>query len=371
MKAAPAVRGQRASAAADLRIGHRRIRLSNPDKVLYPRTDFTKRQVVDYYVAVTTYLLPHLKDRQVTLKRYPDGTAGPFFYEKDAPTFTPEWVKTFPVPRRGGGPAIHYIVINDVATLGWCATLANLEVHPFLHRVPRLHTPTAVVFDLDPGEGTNILTCGEVALLLRKALAGAGLQAFLKVSGSKGLQLHVPLNTPVTYAQTAHFALVTAQALERAHPQLIVTDMAKVRRTGKVFIDWSQNSDYKTTVSVYSLRANRDQPFVSLPVRWDELEGAANADSLYFDVDTALRRLTDVGDLFRPVLRLKQRLPQASGRALGRLRSGSTSKSLDMSAAKRNFAKTSEPALARPARAARAAGAGSSRSTPPAPWDRH
>ena len=149
-----------------------------------------------------------------------------------------------------------------------------------------------------------------------------GLQAFLKVSGSKGLQLHVPLNTPVTYAQTGHFALVTAQALERTYPQLIVTDMAKVRRTGKVFIDWSQNSDYKTTVSVYSLRAKRDRPFVSLPVRWDELEAAAkNADRLYFDLDTALRRLTDVGDLFRPVLRLKQRLPQASGVAHGRRRS--------------------------------------------------
>ena len=321
MASGGAVRGQRASAAVDLQIGQHRIRLSNPDKVLYPRAGFTKRQVVDYYVAVAPHLLPHLKDRPVTLKRYPDGTAGPFFYEKDAPTFTPEWVTTFPVPRRGGGPDIHYIVINDVATLAWCATLANLEVHPFLHRVPRLHTPTAVVFDLDPGEGTNILTCGEVALLLRQALAGVGLQAFLKVSGSKGLQLHVPLNTPVTYAQTGHFALVTAQALERAHPQLIVTDMAKVRRTGKVFIDWSQNSDYKTTVSVYSLRAKRDQPFVSLPVRWDELEGAAkNADRLYFDVDTALRRLADVGDLFRPVLRLKQRLPQVSRAGRGRPR---------------------------------------------------
>ena len=320
-------RGQRRSpppkATADaVRIGPRTIRLTNPDKVLYPRAGFTKRQVVDYYIAVARYLLPHLEERPVTLKRYPDGTKGPHFYEKDAPTFTPDWVKTFPVPRRGGGPNINYIVINDVATLAWCATLANLELHPFLHRVPRIDVPTAVVFDLDPGEGADVIACGEVALLLRQALAGADLQAFPKVSGSKGLQLHVPLNTPVTYDQTNHFALVTAQVLERSHPRLVVTDMAKAKRAGKIFIDWSQNADYKTTVSVYSLRAKRDQPFVSLPVRWDELERAIadrNAERLYFDPATALQRLADVGDLFRPVLRLKQRLPQgmpspASGR---------------------------------------------------------
>src|SRR6185436_15388546 len=155
-----------------LRIGHRSIRLTNPDKVLYGRVGFTKRQVVDYYIAVAPYLLPHLEDRPVTLKRYPDGTKGQFFYEKNAPTFTPEWVKKFPVPRRAGGPDINYIVINDVATLAWCATLANLEIHPFLHRIPWIDRPTAIVFDLDPGEGMDVLACGEVALLLRQALAG-------------------------------------------------------------------------------------------------------------------------------------------------------------------------------------------------------
>ena len=258
------------------------------------------------------YLLPHLKGRPVTLKRYPDGTRGPFFYEKDAPTFTPDWVTTFPVPRRAGGPDIDYIVIDDVATLAWCATLANLEIHPFLHRVPRIDRPTAVVFDLDPGEGMDVLSCAEVALLLRQALASVDLQAFPKVSGSKGLQLHVPLNTSVTYEQTGRFALTTAQVLERAHPRLIVTDMAKSRRVRRVLIDWSQNADYKTTVAVYSLRAKRDDPFVSFPVSWEALESAVasrNARSLDVDPAAALRRLAETGDTYQPVLRLQQRLP--------------------------------------------------------------
>jgi bifunctional non-homologous end joining protein LigD len=312
---APRARSADSGEPEQLRFGPRSIRLTNPDKGALPAHGFTKRQVVDYYIAVAPYLLPHLENRPVTLKRYPDGTRGQFFYEKDAPTFTPDWVQTFPVPRRAGGPDIRYIVINDVPTLAWCATLANLEVHPFLHRIPRIDVPTAVVFDLDPGEGMDIFLCGEVALLLRQALDGVGLQVFPKVSASKGLQLHVPLNMPVTYEETGHFALVTAQTLERAYPRLVVTDMAKARRVGKVFIDWNQNADYKTTVAVHSLRAKRDQPFVSFPVRWDELERAIatrSAASLSFDPATALGRLADVGDLFQPVLRLRQPLPLAA-----------------------------------------------------------
>lgn len=238
-----------------------------------------------------------------------------------------------------------------MATLAWCATIANLEVHPFLHRAPRLDVPTAIVFDLDPGEGTDVVACGEVALLLRQALAGVDLQAFPKVSGSKGLQLHVPLNTSITYDDTSRFARVTAQTLERAHPRLVITDMAKAKRAGKVFIDWSQNTDYKTTVAVYSLRAKHDQPFVSLPVRWDELERAIatrNAQSLYFDPETALRRLADAGDLYRPVLRLKQRLPAAAARPQRGRRAKSSTTSLDAYRAKRDFTKTREPAPAIP-----------------------
>jgi bifunctional non-homologous end joining protein LigD len=348
-----------ASVAAVLQIGRRSIRLSNPDKVLYPAVGFTKRQVVDYYVAVARYLLPHLEGRPVTLKRYPDGTKGQHFYEKDAPTFTPDWVKTFPVPRRGGGPDINYIVIDDVTTLAWCATLANLEIHPFLHVVPRLDVPTAVVFDLDPGQGRDVLSCAEVAFLLRQALDGVGLKAFPKVSGSKGLQLHVPLNTLVTYDETQRFALTTAQAVERAEPRLVITDMSKARRVGKVFIDWSQNSDYKTTVAVYSLRGKREAPFVSMPVRWEELEDAVtkrNADALYFDPDTALRRLQDVGDLFLPVLRLEQRLPESVVRPAGPLRARRmTPKGLAEYREKRDFSKTSEPSAGVP-RASRQGG---------------
>jgi len=322
VKSSRASGGRRVSATAQrIRAGRRAISLSNPDKILYPATGFTKRQVVEYYTAVSRYLLPHLEDRPVTLKRYPDGTTGPHFYEKNAPSFTPDWVKTFPVARRGGGPDINYIVINDAATLVWCATVANLEVHPFLHRVPRIDVPTAVVFDLDPGEGTDVITCADVALLLRQALEAVDLEVFPKVSGSKGLQLHVPLNTRVTYEETQRFALVTAHALEQAEPRLVVTDMAKARRAGKVFIDWSQNSDYKTTVSVYSLRAKRDRPFVSMPVRWEELERAIkhrDAHSLSFDPQAALRRLHEIGDLHRPLLRLRQRLPRVPPRKASR-----------------------------------------------------
>jgi bifunctional non-homologous end joining protein LigD len=345
------------NAPGELRLGQRSIRLSNPDKVLYPRAGFTKRQVVEYYIGVARYLLPHLEHRPITLKRYPDGTEGQFFYEKDAPSFTPNWVKTFPVPRRAGGQDINYVVINDLATLGWCATLANIELHPFLHRIPRLDEPTAVVFDLDPGEGMDVIACAEVALLLWEALAGFGLEAFAKVSGSKGLQLHVPLNTPVTYEDTSRFALATAQTLEHARPRLVVTDMAKAKRPGRVFIDWSQNAAYKTTVAVYSLRATRDQPYVSMPVRWEELKRAIadrNAQSLYFDPDAALRRLADAGDLYRPVLRLKQRLPGYGG-AGGHRRTATRQGSLAAYNGKRNFAKTPEPAPAVP-RASRQGG---------------
>jgi bifunctional non-homologous end joining protein LigD len=354
----PGARPTAPASAEALRIDHRTIRLTNPDKLLYPRAGFTKRQVVEYYIAVAPYLIPHLTDRPVTLKRYPDGTRGQHFYEKDAPTFTPDWIKTFPVPRRAGGPDINYIIINDAASLAWCATLANLELHPFLHRIPRIDVPTAIVFDLDPGEGMDVLSCGEVALLLRQALASVELQVFPKVSGSKGLQLHVPLNTPVTYEQTGQFALVTAQALERAASSLVVTNMAKARRAGKVFIDWSQNVDYKTTVAVYSLRAKRDQPFVSLPVSWEELEraiAAKDANSLYFDPLAALRRLGEAGDLYRPMLRLKQQLPEFGRASTGRRRATSKPRSLNAYSAKRDFTRTPEPVPAVP-RASRQGG---------------
>ncbi len=300
-----------------LDVGGQKVQVSNLDKVLYPENQFTKAQVIDYYIRVSEYLLPHFRDRPVTLKRYPDGVRGEFFYEKDAPRFAPKWIQTFPVPRRAGGADICYILVNDLPTLVWCANAASLELHPFLHRVPELQRPTSVVFDLDPGEGADILSCVEVAFLLRELLAGLQLECWPKVSGSKGIQVYVPLNSAITYGTTQPFARAVAELLAKQHPALIVAEMAKSERPRKVFIDWSQNSDFKTTIGVYSLRAKHGQPFVSLPVSWDELKKAVrskSANDLYWSPDAALERLQRTGDLFGPVLTLRQELPQSAER---------------------------------------------------------
>jgi bifunctional non-homologous end joining protein LigD len=337
-----------------LEIEGKQVPVTNLDKALYPAAHFTKAQVIDYYIRVSEYLLPHFKDRPVTLKRYPSGVHGQFFYEKHEPSFAPKWIETFPVPRRAGGPDICYILINDLATLVWCANAASLELHPFLHRVPHLDQPTSVVFDLDPGEGADLLTCIEVSLLLRDVLARLGLQCWPKVSGSKGIQVYVPLNTGATYAVTQPFAKGLAELLAKQHPDMIVAEMAKVKRAKKVFIDWSQNSDFKTTVGVYSLRAKRDRPFVSLPVRWDELATAQrtrNTEPLYFEAYAALQRLAETGDLFAPVLTVKQSLPELVEQSLSRPLSGKrSSASLREYGKKRDFSKTAEP-LARAPRA--------------------
>jgi bifunctional non-homologous end joining protein LigD len=286
------------------------LKLSNLEKVLYPGSGFTKGKVIDYYIRVSRFLLPHLKNRPLTMKRYPNGVAGGNFYEKDAPKFTPDWVATFPVPRRAGGRPIRYILVNDLATLAWCANLANLELHPFLHRAPDIQRPTSVVFDLDPGEGADVLDCARVAFLLKDLFDSHALETFAKVSGSRGLQVYVPLNTPITYEQTRSLAQSVATLLAREHPDLVIAKMTKSERTKKVFIDWSQNSDFKTTVGVYSLRAKRDTPFVSMPVTWEELR-AKKAEALFFSPEAALKRLEKSGDLFAPVLKKKQKLPKA------------------------------------------------------------
>jgi bifunctional non-homologous end joining protein LigD len=299
-----------------LKVDNRTLALTNLDKILYPAAHFTKAQVIDYYARVAEWILPHLKDRPVTLKRFPDGPGGKIFYEKDAPRFTPDWVAIAPVPRRAGGPKIRYIVINDRPTLVWCANMASLELHPFLHRASALDTPTSLVFDLDPGEGVTLVGCARVAVLLRDLLDRAGLKCFVKLSGSKGLQLYAPLNTPVTYASTQPFARAIAELLTREHPDQIVSEMAKDLRPGKVFIDWSQNSDFKTTVCVYSLRAKSERPFVSLPVSWEELEEMVRKNDpnlLCLEPEAALKRLETVGDLFAPVLTLHQKLPEPTG----------------------------------------------------------
>src|SRR5215831_18964396 len=217
-----------------LTVDGRAVPVSNLEKVLFPQGPVTKAQIIDYYVQISDYLLPHLQNRPVTLKRYPNGVQGAFFYEKDAPRFTPEWVKTFPVPRRKSKGMIRYILINDRPTLVWLANLANLEIHPFLHRVPHIDKPTMIVFDLDPGEGADVLTCGRVAFLLRKLLEQFDLECLAKVSGSKGLQVYIPLNTNVTYDVTQPFAKAIAELLAEQHPRLIVVEMAKSLRNKKV-----------------------------------------------------------------------------------------------------------------------------------------
>src|ERR1051325_9475522 len=296
--------------AEQLTVGGRRVPVSNLDKILYPGEKFTEAKVIDYYVRISKFLLPHLKNRPVTLKRFPDGVFGEAFYEKDAPAFTPAWVKTVPVPRRETtGADIRYILINDLPTLVWLANLACLEIHPFLHLASHLNRPTSIVFDCDPGEGANILDCARVARMLREVLHELGLESLVKVSGSKGLQVYVPLNSSVTYDETQAFAKALAELLAEREPKLIVSEMPKRLRTRKVFIDWSQNAEYKTTVGVYSLRAKTHRPYVSVTVRWDELEAARDVDALFFTPDEAIERVESLGDLFKPLLKKVQRLP--------------------------------------------------------------
>lgn len=318
-------------------IDGRTITFSNLEKPLYP-SGFTKGEVIDYYIRVAELLLPHFKNRPVTLKRFPNGIEGKAFYEKNAPRFTPPWVRTFAVPRRTKEGDIHYILINDRATLVWCANVASLELHPFLHRAPKIDSPTAVVFDLDPGKGTNLLTCAQVAFLLKEVLERLKLKCLVKVSGSKGLQIYTPLNTPVSYGATQPFARAIAEYLEHEHPKLIVSKMAKDLRPGKIFIDWSQNAAHKTTVGAYSLRAKRKEPYVSLPVRWEEVQEAmasGNEQVLCFKPKATLQRLAEMGDLFAPLNTLKQRLPAnllASMQPRGptKSRSGAARQSRDM-----------------------------------------
>ena len=330
-----------------LTVGRRRITVANLEKILYPGTKFTKARVIDYYISVSKYLLPHLKNRPITLKRFPEGVFGEAFYEKDAPAFTPSWVKTVAVPRRETpGPDIRYILIDDLPTLVWVANLGALEIHPFLHRARTLDRPTAIVFDCDPGEGSDLLVCARVALMLRDVLQELGFDSYVKVSGSKGLQVYVPLNSTVTYEQTQPLAQGIAQLLAQREPKLVVAQMPKHLRTKKVFIDWSQNTDYKTTVSVYSLRAKTYRPYVSVPVRWDELSDALegkDTESLFVTPEETLERLEKVGDLFKPVLTQVQKLPAEVRRYFEQQRSSKRAPVLDTYEAKRDFKKTAEP----------------------------
>lgn len=287
----------------------RELSLSNLDKVLYPESGFTKGEVIDYHARIAPVMLTHLGDRGITMRRFPNGVADKSFFEKRCPSHRPAWVQTATGPGDRGGP-IQYCRLADEASLVWAANLAALELHAPMARVGDIDTPTMVVFDFDPGAPATITECSEVALWVRDVLGGVGLASFAKTSGSKGLQLYVPLNTAgVTHESASAFALAVAQVLERAHPDLIVTTMAKVARPGKVFIDWSQNSRHKTTICAYSLRA-RAHPTVSTPVSWEEVEAAAAGEPLSFEAGEVLQRVEDLGDLFAETATLEQQLPE-------------------------------------------------------------
>jgi len=277
--------------------------LSNLDKVLYPEVGFTKGEVLDYYTRIAPVLLPHLAERAVTRKRYPDGVAGQVFFEKNAPRGTPEWVRTVELPSPGsskGRDTIDYVVVDDLATLVWTANLASLELHTHLWRVDR-ESPDLIVFDLDPGPPATIVECCQVAQLLQPLLAADGLTPVAKTSGSKGMQLYARADGFASSEETSAYAKGLAQRLEKAHPDLVVHRMTKALRPGKVLVDWSQNSAAKTTVSVYSLRA-RDRPTVSTPVTWDEVSDCRAAGDLVFDSAEVLARVASHGDLFALLL---------------------------------------------------------------------
>src|ERR671915_779803 len=272
---------------------------------MYPAVGFTKGEVIDYYTRVAAALLPHLRDRPLTLKRYPNGVEGGYFYEKQCPSHRPDWIRSEPIEM--SSKSIEYIVCDDLPTLVWLANMADLELHPSLSLADDIDRPAVMAFDLDPGPPAGIPECCEVAFLLRDALSQLGLESFPKTSGSKGIQVYVPLNVEqVDYDHgTKALSKALARLLETRHPKLIVSQQRKDLRKGKVLIDWSQNDEAKTTVSVYSLRA-RERPTVSTPVRWEELEDPA---ALVFEASDVLERVEEHGDLYAPVVELRQELP--------------------------------------------------------------
>ena len=295
---------------AELIVEGKKLSVSNLNKVLYPKVGFTKGEVIDYYIRIAPVLLPHLRDRPLTMKRYPNGVEGQFFYEKNCPSHRPKWVKTAKVWSEGNKRMMNYCLANDLPTLVWAANLADLELHTSLARKGNVARPTMMVFDLDPGAPADIVQCCQVGFWLRELLSKMKLKSFAKTSGSKGLQVYVPLNTPVTFDQTKDLSRALAQLLEREHADLVTSNMLRALRKGKVFVDWSQNDEHKTTICVYSLRA-KEEPTVSTPVTWDEVANCLKkkkADLLKFRSDKTLARVEKMGDLFEPVEKLKQKL---------------------------------------------------------------
>jgi bifunctional non-homologous end joining protein LigD len=301
------------SSTVRTKVDGRVLQLSNLDKVLYPDTGFTKGEVIDYYMRVSPYLLPHLANRPLTRKRWPDGVESQPFFEKNAPRGTPSWVRTVVVPSPGstrGSDEVNYIVADDLATLVWLANLAALELHIFQWQVgPRgaIKDPDLLVVDLDPGPPANVVDCCKVALILREVLAEDGLEAWAKTSGSKGMQLYVPIK-PTPSQRTSGYMKELAERLAKEHPKLVVAKMTKQIRPGKVFLDWSQNNAAKTTVAPYSLRG-KNAPTVSTPVTWEEVEECRKVADLTFRTDEVLDRVEEFGDLFAELRTLRQPFP--------------------------------------------------------------
>lgn len=290
--------------------GHQ-LKLTNLDKVMYPEVGFTKGEVIDYYARVAPTMLRHVGDRGVTLRRFPNGVDGESFFEKRCPSHRPDWVSTALGPGDRGGP-IGYCVLDSVAALVWSANLAALELHAPMARASDMHAPTMVVFDLDPGAPAAMKECAEIGLIIRDVLASLDLEVLAKTSGSKGLQLYVPLNSPHSHDHAQSFSLAVAQLVQKQHPARVVTEQKKELRTGKILIDWSQNAWFKTTIGAYSLRA-RPRPTVSTPVTWEEVAAAADGEELSFEAGEVLDRVADLGDLFEPAATLEQRLPRPQG----------------------------------------------------------
>jgi len=307
--------GKSVSSSQVIEVNGKQLKLTNLEKVLYPATGFTKGQVIDYYARIAPVMVPQLTGRPLTLKRYPHGVDQEFFFEKNATQYRPEWVKTSPIWSEGNHRNVNYILANDLPTLIWVANLASIELHPSLSFAKKIESPTVIAFDLDPGPPANIVQCCQVAFWLRDIFEHFGLKSFPKTSGSKGLQIYVPLNMPTTYDVTKPFAHALARLLENEHTDLVVSDMKKQLRVNKVLVDWSQNDEHKTTVAVYSLRA-REHPTVSTPVTWEEVERAFKKKDprvLVFEAPQVLERVDKMGDLFEPVLTLKQKLPKLPG----------------------------------------------------------
>jgi bifunctional non-homologous end joining protein LigD len=302
------------ASSRQVEVDGRELKLTNLDKVLYPEAGFTKGEVVDYYAKVAPAIIPHLKGRAVTLRRFPEGVddLDAAFFEKRCPKHRPKWVKTARVEAGPHAGKIDFCVCDSLPTLVWMAQLAAIELHPSLSLSRAPKRPTVLAFDLDPGPPANIVDCCRVGLRLRDLFGHFDVQCFPKTSGSKGLQIYVPLNREIYYDQTKPFAKAIAQLLEKQTPDNVVSKMKKVEREGRVFVDWSQNHQRKTTITVYSLRA-RERPTASTPVTWKEVETVAdsgNGSSLVFEADQVLQRIEQHGDLFAPVLELEQDLPE-------------------------------------------------------------